>query len=728
MRTDASRDGLGAVLCQNQDGLIKVIAYASRGLRKAEQNYSSNKLEYLALKWAVTEKYHDHLYGNRCIVRTDNNPLTYVLTTAKLDAVGHRWLAELSTYDLELIYKSGKTNIDADILSRLPETNCHCSAQTVRLLSQSVDPSAWVGCVMTLPVYPRVVNQNADIPRRDDQDIDWEAEQKQDPMLNQVICIKRDSDDRTILPKTPTYRSFFRDWDHLVLQDGVLFHRNSDVESRLVIPEAHKDRALEYLHNNMGHLGRERTIALLRERFYWPGLDKFVRHKLKQCMPCLQGKAPNLLDKAALGHIKATQPMELLSIDYLSLEESKGRYNSILVATDVFTKFAWALPTRNQTAITTAKALYEEIFLPYGYPARIHSDQGRNFEGNVIRQLCKLMGTEKSRTTPYHPMGNPVEQFNRSLLGMLRTLSADQKANWKSEVQSLAHAYNCTINDSTGFSPFHLMFGRKPRLPIDVVFQLGSKQDDLDYVTYIQQLKEHLKQAYELASQRMAALAKANKTRYDKKARGAVPVVGDRVLLRNVSIRGKHKLASKWQDDVFMIVGQVDPSIPVYQIQRESGSGDVKTVHRNLLLPLYLPLDPQITPVLPINKDRARNEEPPTLSLQSDDDDDDLVQIITQRDPDIDVDSSSQHDSYESEVSEESEESDNHEDGNSGHSSGPSTHQGPGGVDGPADFLNTFEMETMCYIPRRETWSNIHLIYINSSLCIRSFWTKTNIF
>ena len=123
----------------------------------------------------------------------------------------------------------------------------------------------------------------------------------------------------------------------------------------------------------------------------------------------------------------------------------------------------------------------------------------------------------------------------------------------------------------------------------------------------------------------MAASAKANKTRYDKKTCGAVPVVGDRVLLRNVSIRGKNKLASKCQDDVFMIVGQVDQSILVYQIQRESGSGDVKTVHRNLLLPLSLPLDPQITPVLPINKNIARIEEPPTLSLQSDDDDDDWV-------------------------------------------------------------------------------------------------------
>ena len=100
LRVDASYDGLGAVLCQEQDGQFKVIAYASRGLRKSEKNYPSNKLEFLALRWAVTVKFHDYLYGNRFLVSTDNNPLTYVLTSAKLDAVGHRWLAELSTYCL----------------------------------------------------------------------------------------------------------------------------------------------------------------------------------------------------------------------------------------------------------------------------------------------------------------------------------------------------------------------------------------------------------------------------------------------------------------------------------------------------------------------------------------------------------------------------------------------------------------------------------------------------
>ena len=93
LNIDASGDGLGAVLYQETDGIEHVIAYASRGLRANECNYPAHKLEFLALKWAVTDKFHDYLYGNKFQVRTDNNPLTYVLTTAKLDATGHRWLA-----------------------------------------------------------------------------------------------------------------------------------------------------------------------------------------------------------------------------------------------------------------------------------------------------------------------------------------------------------------------------------------------------------------------------------------------------------------------------------------------------------------------------------------------------------------------------------------------------------------------------------------------------------
>lgn len=120
LHTDASTSGLGAALYQEQDGQVRVIAYASRGLSSSESKYPAHKLEFLALKWAVVEKFHDYLYGGTFKVVTDSNPLTYVLSTAKLDATGYRWLAALSTYNFTLQYRSGKQNNDADGLSRRP--------------------------------------------------------------------------------------------------------------------------------------------------------------------------------------------------------------------------------------------------------------------------------------------------------------------------------------------------------------------------------------------------------------------------------------------------------------------------------------------------------------------------------------------------------------------------------------------------------------------------------
>ena len=120
LHTDASTMGISAILYQKENGKNKVISYASRSLNKSESRYSAYKLEFLALKWAVTERYHDYLYGNTCTVLTDNNPLTYVLTSAKLDTTGHRWLAALANYDLKIKYRPGSSNQAADALSRLP--------------------------------------------------------------------------------------------------------------------------------------------------------------------------------------------------------------------------------------------------------------------------------------------------------------------------------------------------------------------------------------------------------------------------------------------------------------------------------------------------------------------------------------------------------------------------------------------------------------------------------
>ena len=123
LHTDASQEGLGAVLYQKQQGKMRVIGYASRTLSPAEKKYHlhAGKLEFLALKWAVTEQFRDYLcYAPKFTIYTDNNPLTYVMSTAKLNSMGYRWIASLADFEFTIKYRPGKANIDADFLLRMP--------------------------------------------------------------------------------------------------------------------------------------------------------------------------------------------------------------------------------------------------------------------------------------------------------------------------------------------------------------------------------------------------------------------------------------------------------------------------------------------------------------------------------------------------------------------------------------------------------------------------------
>ena len=126
------------MLYQHQGGNDHVVAYASRSLKPAEKNYPAHKLEFLALKWAVTEKFHDYLYGTKFEAVTDNNPLTYILTSTKLDATGQRWVAALSSYKFDLTYRRGMQNADADGMSRLPRADSIIS-ETDQNIKQNTD-------------------------------------------------------------------------------------------------------------------------------------------------------------------------------------------------------------------------------------------------------------------------------------------------------------------------------------------------------------------------------------------------------------------------------------------------------------------------------------------------------------------------------------------------------------------------------------------------------------
>lgn len=205
-------------------------------------------------------------------------------------------------------------------------------------------------------------------------------------------------------------------------------------------------------------------------------------------------------------------------MEFLTLEPSKGHRN-VLVITDHFTKYALAIPTKKQTAKATAEALYNHFIVHYGIPTKLHSDQGTNFESDLIKELCQLMGIKKTRTSPYHPMGNGcTERFNRTLLNMLGTLEPNQKTSWKDYIAPLTYAYNCTKHESTKISPFELMFGRTPKLPADSVFQSAFEDTEEKHPkTYIEQLKEHMKTTQVIAKQHSDKARTKQKLAYDKR-------------------------------------------------------------------------------------------------------------------------------------------------------------------------------------------------------------------
>ena len=180
---------------------------------------------------------------------------------------------------------------------------------------------------------------------------------------------------RSKLPKD--VYCLLREKRRLVIQDGILYRtRHNDGEERLqlVLPKAIRNQALRGLHDEVGHLGRDRTLDLVRQRFYWPSLSKDVEDYLRNCERCVKRKAHDP-PPAPLVPINFSEPMELLAMDFLCLETGKGDYENILVVTDAFTKCSWAFPTCNQKATTVANFLWERILMHYGFPKHLHSDK-----------------------------------------------------------------------------------------------------------------------------------------------------------------------------------------------------------------------------------------------------------------------------------------------------------------------------------------------------------------
>ncbi|RXN11109.1 Transposon Ty3-I Gag-Pol poly [Labeo rohita] len=505
LEVDASHSGLGAVLSQEQEGRVRPIAYASRSLRPTERNmtnYSSMKLEFLALQWALAEKFREYLLGQKCVVYTDNNPLSH-LASAKLGATEQRWAAQLASFDIEVRYRSGRSNKNADALSR------QNPSQADRLHYESLGTIVPVA-VQRSPVPVATQATIVSLPNRSVGDIG--ALQRADAVFGEVLgfCEKQtfpNSEERRQLSKLALV--LLRQWDRLHEQDGVVYHRvfrpdgGEDV-FQILLPQALRNEVLTMVHQEHGHQGIERTTELLRQRCYWPGMSSDVIRWCQDCERCQVAKDAQPVAHSFMRHLLASRPNKILAIDFTVLEPSRSGIENVLVMTDVFTKYSLAVPTRDQRAETVAGVLVTEWCYKLGIPGRIHSDQGRNFESRLMQQVCDLYAIGKSRTTPYHPAGNgQCERFNRTLHNLLRVLPASRKRDWVSCLPQVLFYYNTTPHQATGESPYFLMFGQEPKLPVD--FLLGRVQDVIpgDIHEWVAEHQARLQAAYEGARERL---------------------------------------------------------------------------------------------------------------------------------------------------------------------------------------------------------------------------------
>ena len=534
LETDASFQGLGAVLMQEQEGKKRVIAYASRTLRPPERNYanySSAKLELLAVKWAVTEKFKDYLLGSKFQIITDNNPLSHIQSSGKLGAVEQRWAAQLAQFNFSIIYRPGRMNKAADALSRISNNDVLLTNNTD--IPEDLRVTALQACIeniqMSIQEHPTeqscLIDEVYDIecssifalPKYSQEDI--KNSQIRDPVIKQFLVYyskgrKPSRSERQNLANKVI--SMLRQADRIKCVDGVLYRSVSDPQHghllQLVLPETLKEQVLSMLHSQAGHQGIERTINLIRTRFYWTGMFQDIENYCKNCERCNMSKMPMPKVRLAMNHLLASAPNEILAIDFTLLEKSSDGRENVLVLTDVFSKFTVAIPTRNQTTTTTAKAIVYGWFMKYGVPEKLHSDQGRNFESDLISELCKIYQIRKTRTTPYHPQGNgQCERFNRTMHDLLRSLTPKQKRHWPDHLPEVVFMYNSTIHSSTGFTPFYLMLGRHPKLPIDLIMDLDSKQnksdEEISRHEYISSHLQKMRLAYEKAGERLRAEA-----------------------------------------------------------------------------------------------------------------------------------------------------------------------------------------------------------------------------
>ncbi|MEM7069993.1 MAG: DDE-type integrase/transposase/recombinase, partial [Pseudomonadota bacterium] len=380
-------------------------------------------------------------------------------------------------------------------------------------------------------------------------------EQNNDPELHPLIRYLN----RKVLPSDDQEASrLILESEFYAIIDGILHRihvgRKSTLkngELRLVVPTSMQQEMLEAFHDDRfsGHLGIAKTFSKLRERYFWLSMYRDVVAYCNQCFKCATRKNPPHRTQLPLQSLPVEGPFDRIAVDYLGpLPQTEQGNKYLLVFSDYLTKWPEVFATSDQNSDMVARILTEEIICRHSAPRQLLSDRGANFLSKLVQEICRMCDTRKINTTAYHPQTDGlVERSNRTLMDILSKMVSENQRDWDRHLPFCLFSYRTATQASTKLSPFQLLFGRQPRLPIDSELLVAIRPYcELEDYSVDAARRFHFNQ--QLARENIQIAQQNQAHTYNKTQNNIVFKPGDQVLLFNPQLgKGKtKKLAHFW--------------------------------------------------------------------------------------------------------------------------------------------------------------------------------------
>ena len=531
VKTDASGGSVGYVLTQFHDGKERVISYGSKKLDATQRRWSTYDREFFGLLTGIRNNSH-YLRLKPFMAVTDHRPLlAWRKQDAKKDVTGRRmrWVLELESYDFELIYRQGKKHSDADALSRLENEDEDCATDDDLLegLDEAEPPGMHLLGMLDQDTESAVKYTCLSSCLKK-----LKHEQDGDPKLSNLKGYVRS---RRKPPKSGFSNWYRRNFKNFLIKNGVLYMKRLEpltdlVTLRSVIPSSLVGEVLQDAHGSMlaGHPGRARMVAKLERSVVWEGMADDVKRHIEKCRQCDLVREHKPAIRTPLQPVVARKVGDHVICDLLKLPTAPGNFNYVLVCMDIFSKYVNLYKLKTKEAPGVANCI-QDLCLSRGFPKKLGTDNGSEFDNHILNSAAKLMGIEKATSVVYRPQSQgAVERHNRQIIGELKKRLQQHGKSWTEHLPFVQYAYNSTPHSKTGESPFRVVFGREAPLPqfddVDI-----DHHKDKSVRKYVEDLQERLQTIHAAVRERTDKRVEKEKEQYDKKAKHSSLEKGDLV-------------------------------------------------------------------------------------------------------------------------------------------------------------------------------------------------------